>query len=105
MKTKIRTVMLAVAGALAMSTSAHAATVSGSGCNVFGTVSYVYANSGTSLLLINGLACFASGLTAGDEAALAAIASEGLSSGRQVIVGTGASLGGGTATALSVGIQ
>lgn len=109
MKTKIRTTILAVAvavsGALALSTSAHAATVSGGGCNVSGTVSFVYANSGTSLLLINGMACFASSLTAGDEAALAAIASEGLSSGRKVTVGTGASLGGGSPTALSVVIQ
>ena len=105
MKTKIHAVMLAVAGALTMSTSVHAATVSGSGCNVFGTVSYVYVNAGSSLVLINGLACFANGLTAGEQATLGAIASEGRSSGRKVAVGTGASMGGGTATGLSVAMQ
>lgn len=105
MKTKIRTVMLSVAGALAISASAHAATVSGSGCNKYGTVSFVYVNPGASLLLIDWGACFAFGLTDGEAATLAAIASEGLASGKKVSVGTGASMGGGTATALSVVMQ
>ena len=105
MKIKIRAVMLVVTGALAMSTSAYAATVSGTGCNKFGLVSYVYANAGSSLVLIDGAACFANSLTAGEVASLAAIAAEGRTTGKKVAIGTGASLGGGTATGLSVVMQ
>ena len=105
MKTMTRNLMLTLAGALALSTSAHAASVSGSGCNKFGAVSYVYVNAGASLLIIDGGACFANGLTAGEQATLGAIASEGRSSGRLVAVGTGASMGGGTANGLSVAMQ
>ena len=105
MKTKIHTVMLAVAGTLAMSTSAHAVTLSGSGCNVSGTASYLYVNPGQSLALVNGLACFISGLTAGEVASLSAVVSQAQTTGKKVVIGTGASLGGGTATALSVAIQ
>jgi hypothetical protein len=105
MKTKICAVMLTVAGALAMSTSAHAVTLSGGGCNVSGTASYLYVNPGTSLVLVNGLACFISGLTAGEVAALSAVVSQAQTTGKKVAIGTGASLGGGTPTALSVVMQ
>jgi hypothetical protein len=105
MKTKIRAVMLTVAGALVMSTSAHAVSLSGTGCNVSGTASYLYVNSGTSLAIVNGGACFVTGLTAGEQAALAAVVSQAQTTGRNVTIGTGASLGGGTATALSVVMQ
>jgi len=105
MKYTLRKIMLATAGALALSTSAHAATVTGGGCNNFGTVSYSYVNSGTSLLLTSGGACFASGLTDGEAALLGAMASEAQASGKTLFVGTGASGGGGAATALTVAIQ
>lgn len=105
MKTKIRAVMLTVAGALAMNTSAHAVTLSGGGCNVWGAASYLYVNPGTSLVLVNGQACFISGLTAGEVASLSAVVSQAQTTGKQVVIGTGASQGGGTATALSVAMQ
>lgn len=102
MRIKIRTAMLAVVGALAMNTSAQAVTLSGGGCNITGPVTYVYANSGSSMAIVGGLSCFITGITAAEMSAFTAIASESRTSGRSITIGTGASQGGGTATGLSM---
>ena len=87
---------------LAASISASAVTLVGSGCNTSGTPTYTYVNEGTSLVLVNGAACFISNLSAGETAALSSVVSEAQVSGRSVTIGTGASLGGGSPNGLSV---
>lgn len=97
--------LLSFVGLVAISTPASAVTLSGTGCNVWGLSTYLFVNEGTSLVLINGGACFVNGPTGEEAARLAAVLSQAQASGRQVSVGTGSSQGGGNPTGLTVAMQ
>lgn len=84
----------------------HAGTLTGTGCNQAGVISYAFVNPGASLLLMdNGTTCIVYGLTADEATALATVASEGVASGKKVLVkiGSDGSVGN-NPTALSLGI-
>jgi len=81
---KILVLILAM-GFSITSFAANHTTSSGNGCNAWGPVSFVYVpESGTSLSLINGSACFVSGLTPDGAHLIASVLSEALTSGKDV---------------------
>lgn len=97
--------LLSIVGLLTINAPASAVTLSGTGCNVWGLATYLFVNEGSSLVLINGGACFVNNPTGDEAARLASVVSQAQASGRQVSVGTGASQGGGNATGLTVAMQ
>ena len=66
----------AVALVAISSSQVHAASGVGNGCGVWGKVSYLYQSTfSTSLVIINGQACFVSGATDSDNAVMSSILS------------------------------
>lgn len=97
--------LISFIGLVSMTTPASSVTLSGSGCNTWGLSSYIFVNEGTSLALINGVACIISNPTAEEASRLSAVVSQAQASGRSVAIGTGSSLGGGNPNGLVVAMQ
>lgn len=85
--------------------NAGAVTLSGGGCNTWGLSTYLFVNEGTSLVLVNGSACFISNPTGSEAARLAAVISQAQASGKKIVIGTGSTQGGGSANGLVVAMQ
>lgn len=104
MKNLFATLMFFI-GLLIFNVPANAVSLSGTGCNTWGNATYLFVNEATSLAIVGGGACFVTGLTAGETAALSAVVSQAQASNRLVLIGTGASAGGGSANGLAVAMQ
>lgn len=97
--------LLSFVGLLAINAPASAVTLSGTGCGVWGLSTYLFVNEGSSLVIVNGGACFVTNPTGDEAARLAAVVSQAQASGRRVSVSTGSVAGGGNANGLVVAMQ
>ena len=82
----------AVALVALSSSQVYAASGSGLGCGVWGKVSYLYQSTfSTSLVIINGYACFISGANDSDNAVMSSILSAAEANNKDAIVNASAS--------------
>lgn len=77
----------AVALVALSSSQVQAASGTGGGCGVWGKVSYLYqSTSSTSLVIINGSACFVNGATDSDNAVMSSILSSAGANNKDAIL-------------------